>query len=97
MVTRTDFDTPRADNLGEPDVDSLELLKEQRHAKASDPGDTDDDTYQLPGFELIDDDLTEPVVPVGSDEFRCAGCFLVYHRARIAGGGKGRTMCQDCV
>lgn len=98
MVTRTDFDAARGDRLGDPDVDSLELIQEGRRTRAADLGEASDDgAYEPAGEDAIDDDMTGPVVPVGANEFRCRGCFLIFHRARIANVHDGHILCQDCV
>ena len=95
----TDFDAPRA-TAAEPETESLELLQERRGtqpAVLTDP-DLTEEPYELPVYEIVEDELTAPVVPVQSDEFRCMGCFLVLHRTLLAEEGEGdHALCRDCV
>jgi hypothetical protein len=52
--------------------------------------------YELPGAELADEELTGPVIPMQSDEFRCRRCFLVHHRSQLAASGHGQDICREC-
>src|SRR5215510_5207450 len=96
----TDYDAPRRDEveLGE---DSLEELKSRRVDAQSGSVDVDDadvaDSFELPGAELADEELTVRVLPMQSDEFRCARCFLVRHRSQLAYERNGQTICHDCA
>jgi len=96
MGTVTDFDTPRT-LAAESETESLDLLQERRSAGAASVlSDTDSpESYELP-FDIVDDDLTAPVIPVQSDEFRCGGCFLVLHRTLLARERGGEHLCRDC-
>jgi Domain of unknown function (DUF4193) len=92
-----DYDAARTTTM-EPETESLDLLKERRQAPADDLADTDfADSYELPGFELLDEELVTSVVPVRADEFRCGSCFLVLHRGLHAGNRKGVDICRDCA
>jgi hypothetical protein len=95
-MASTDYDAPRSASI-EPEAESLELLKERR---ISDGHDLDADTsedYELPGFEILDEELTAPVVPMGQGEFRCGTCYLVFSRSLHAGTRKGADVCRDCA
>lgn len=96
-MSTTDYDTRRAATV-ETETDSLELLKERRATPADDLAEPDTDgSYELPGFDILDEELTAPVIPVRADEFRCGSCFLVLHRSMHAGIRKGHDMCRDCA
>jgi hypothetical protein len=94
MATTTDYDAPRTTVTTD---DSLEDLKARRHAPDMALLDADENDlaadYLLPGTDLLDEDLTVTVVPMKADEFRCARCFLVWHRSQQA---PGRALCRDC-
>ena len=68
----TDYDAPRRDEveLGE---DSLEELKSRRVDAQSASVDIDEgdvaETFELPGADLADEELTVKVLPMQSDEF----------------------------
>jgi hypothetical protein len=69
----TDYDAPRRDevDLGE---DSLEELKSRRVDAQSAIVDVDEtevaETFELPGADLADEELSVRVVPMQADEFR---------------------------
>ena len=95
----TDYDTPRP-SVVEADDDSLEELKARRQATKSagvDLDEPDADDYELPGADLVEDELTVSVVPMRADEFRCDSCFLVHHRSQLVVTGSGRRVCRDCA
>ena len=95
----TDYDAPRKaeEDLSE---DSLEALKARRTEKPSAVVDEDEsdlaEGYELPGADLSGEELTVMVMPAQADEFTCASCFLVRHRAPIARERDGRKYCKDC-
>src|SRR3981189_3112240 len=95
----TDYDAPRRDEveLGE---DSIEELKSRRVDSQSGSVDVDEveaDSFELPGADLADEELTVRVLPMQADEFRCSRCFLVHHRSQLAYERKGDLICPDCV
>jgi hypothetical protein len=83
----TDYDAPRRDevDLGE---DSIEELKSRRTDAQSGSVDVDEtdvaETFELPGADLADEELSVKVLPMQADEFRCSRCFLVHHRSQLA-------------
>lgn len=94
MATTTDYDAPRTNVTTD---DSLEGLKARRNppdlaAIDADVSDLAAD-FQLPGIDLLDEELTVAVIPMQADEFRCTTCFLVWHRSQQA---TGRSACRDC-
>ncbi|GIJ51846.1 hypothetical protein Val02_87320 [Virgisporangium aliadipatigenens] len=96
----TDYDAPRRDevDLGE---DSLEELKSRRVDAQSAIVDVDEtevaETFELPGADLADEELSVRVVPMQADEFRCSRCFLVHHRSQLAAERNGEYICRECA
>lgn len=95
-----DYDELRSD-VKESQNTSLEALKS---ASAPDPRsvvrelDVDDsgESADLPGGEILNDELTVQVIPQGADEFVCQSCFLVRHRSQKAREKDGLAYCRDC-
>jgi formylmethanofuran dehydrogenase subunit E len=96
----TDYDAPRRDevDLGE---DSLEELKSRRTDAQSSTVDIDEseaaESFELPGADLADEELTVKVLPMQADEFRCSRCFLVHHRSQLAAERNGELICRECA
>ena len=95
----TDYDTPRKtdDDLNE---DSLEELKARRTDKAAGLADLDEgdnESLELPGADLSNEELSVRVLPRQADEFTCSVCFLVHHRSQLASTSNGRLVCRDCA
>jgi hypothetical protein len=96
----TDYDAPRRDevDLGE---DSLEELKSRRTDSQSAVVDVDEtevaESFELPGADLADEELTVKVLPMQVDEFRCSKCFLVHHRSQLASEKNGQLICNECA
>ena len=95
----TDYDAPRR---GEVDLgeDSLEELKARRVDAQSAIVDVDEaevaESFELPGADLADEELTVKVLPMQADEFRCSRCFLVHHRSQLATERNGELICREC-
>jgi hypothetical protein len=96
----TDYDAPRRDevDLGE---DSIEELKSRRTDAQSGSVDVDEtdvaETFELPGADLADEELSVKVLPMQADEFRCSRCFLVHHRSQLAYERNGELICTECA
>ena len=96
----TDYYAPRRDevDLGE---DSLEELKARRTDSQSAVVDVDEtevaESFELPGADLADEELTVKVLPMQVDEFRCSKCFLVHHRSQLAVEKNGELICKECA
>ena len=96
----TDYDAPRRDevDLGE---DSIEELKSRRTDTQSGSVDVDEtdvaETFELPGADLADEELSVKVLPMQADEFRCSRCFLVHHRSQLAYERNGELICTECA
>jgi hypothetical protein len=98
MATTTDYDAPRGQIVD--DEDSLEELKARRttaQAALVDFDEADADTFDLPGVDLADEELSVTVVPMRTDEFRCSRCFLVHHRSQRVTGRDGQDICRECA
>jgi Domain of unknown function (DUF4193) len=96
----TDYDAPRRDevDLGE---DSLEELKSRRTDSQSAVVDVDEtevaESFELPGADISDEELSVKVLPMQVDEFRCSKCFLVHHRSQLASEKNGQLICKECA
>jgi len=97
-MATTEYDAPRRSPVDEADSD-VDALAASRAGQQSPLADVDEgdtaDAVDLPGAELIGEELTMPVVPKQADEFTCASCFLVQHRSRIAPGPSATLICVD--
>lgn len=97
----TDYDAPRRDEVDLAGEDSIEELKSRRVDAQSGSVDVDEaevaDTFELPGAELADEELTVRVLPMQADEFRCSRCFLVHHRSQLAYERDGELICTECA
>jgi len=95
----TDYDAPRKTDE-EMREDSLEELKNRRNDQKSANVDEDEveaaESFELPGADLSHEELTVRVLPRQSDEFTCAGCFLVKHRSQVAEIRGEDVYCVDC-
>ena len=93
-----DYDAPRRTQV-EPEEESLEELAGRRNDPTTAVIDVDEadaaDSFELPGADLSDEELTVRVIPKQADEFTCTSCFLVHHRSRLADAG--RLICTDCA
>jgi hypothetical protein len=92
----TDYDKPRR-SPADADEDVQELAA-RRSAAESAAADFDEaaEAIDAPGADHSDEELTVAVVPMLADEFRCAECFLVYHRNQLAGQRHGQDICREC-
>lgn len=94
----TDYDAPRQPVV-ELEDDSLDELKARRATPQSPTADLDEqdgDNFELPGADVLEDELTVTVVPMLADEFRCDRCFLVHHRSQLV-TQQGKRLCRDCA
>lgn len=94
----TDYDAPRGGAV-ELAEDSLEDLKARREDAQSAAVDVDEtaDVFELPGVEMLDEELTVAVVPIRVDEFRCSRCFLIHHHSQLASERGGELICRECA
>jgi hypothetical protein len=95
-----DYDAPRRDTTDETGDESLQTLTVTRDDdKATVDVDEDDaaESFELPGADLSDEELTVRVVPIQRDEFTCSSCFLVHHRSHLASERGGQPICSECA
>lgn len=96
----TDYDAPRKqdDELKE---DSIEELQTRRGDSQSGSVDEDEaaaaESFELPGADLSNEELSVVVLPAQEDEFTCGSCFLVRHRSQVAEERGGVKFCVECV
>jgi hypothetical protein len=96
----TDYDASRKSEE-EQKEESLEALRLAATDKDTKSGRIDEDeteaaeSFELPGADLSDEELSVEVVPKQDDEFTCSVCFLVHHRsARMS---ENPLVCRDCA
>jgi hypothetical protein len=97
----TDYDAPRVSVEDEIGADSLEALKVNRADTQSPTVDVEEpdtaESFELPGADLSDEELTVKVLPKQKDEFTCSRCFLVQHRSNLAEETGSEMICMDCA
>jgi Domain of unknown function (DUF4193) len=98
-MTATDYDAPRrpAADLAEDSLEELTARRQVAQSPSADVDEVDAESFELPGADLADEELTVPVVPMRANEFRCSSCFLVHHRSQLAGERNGQPLCRDCA
>ena len=96
----TDYDAPRKTDE-ETSEDSIEELKTRRNDKNSGKVDEDEveaaESFELPGADLSNEELSVRVLPRQDDEFTCSRCFLVHHRSQLAYEENGQLVCTECA
>lgn len=99
MSKPIDYDSPRRPGF-DTGEDRAEELAVRSTAARSLGRDLDEaeaaETPESSGADASDEELTAPVVPIQSDEFRCTRCFLVHHQSRLAARADGQDVCQEC-
>ncbi len=64
---------------------------------SSDVDDVPDvESFDVGDLDVVDGELTAPVVPIAADEFRCGSCFLIRHRSQLSRARDGLSICHDC-
>src|SRR5690625_311169 len=95
----TDYDATRKN-----DEELREDCSEERQARRTDTqsavvgegGAAAAEGFALARADRSDEALQVTVLPARSDEFTCASCFLVRHRAQVALEEDGMLYCTDC-
>ena len=54
------------------------------------------EAYELPGAELVSEELDVEILAQQADEFTCSSCFLVRHRSQVARESGPLLFCRDC-
>ena len=97
----TDYDAPRrneADELGEDSLEELKARRAEAQSASVDVDETDfNESLELPGADLSNEELTVRVLPKQEDEFTCSRCFLVHHRSQLASEKNGQQVCRECA
>jgi len=95
----TDYDTPRKtdDDLAEDSIEELKATRTRVVVGLADLEEGDNESLELPGADLSDEQLTVQVLPRQADEFTCTRCFLVHHRSRLASSTRQDSVCLDCA
>lgn len=93
-----DYDASRSTPTDDTADEALDVLTARRSTGKAGDTDTEDTVEGFPsvGLDIIDEELSVPVVPMRTDEFRCARCFLVHHRSRLADHPTVQ-LCRDCA
>src|SRR5690625_6782390 len=95
----TEYHAPLKTEEDEHSEDSLEELKARRHDKNSGKVDEDEveaaESFELPGADLSNEELTAKLLPPQSDESTCGCCFLVNNRGNLTEQRKGQLICRD--
>ncbi|WP_313674251.1 DUF4193 domain-containing protein [Mycolicibacterium sp.] len=94
-----DYDAPRRASVdADEPLDELAVRRNDSTTAVLDIDEADAvASYELPGADLFDEELTVRVVPKQPDEFTCSSCFLVHHRSRLARGNNGDAICTECA
>jgi hypothetical protein len=95
----TDYDTPRKtdDDLAEDSIEELKATRTRVNVGVADLDEGDNESLELPGADLSDEQLTVQVLPRQADEFTCTKCFLVHHRTQMAQSARLDSVCLDCA
>lgn len=95
----TDYDAPRKtdDELSEDSLEELKARRREKSAVAVEDEAELAESYELPGADLSNEELSVRVLPRQADEFTCSRCFLVHHRSQLAQAKKGQLICRDCA
>ena len=98
MSKPIDYDAPRRPPAEfDGGVQELNALSDLARSPRVDLDDAEvAENFDLPGADMSSEELTAAVVPMQSDEFRCARCFLVQHRSQLAGQSNGQEICSEC-
>jgi hypothetical protein len=96
MSNPIDYDAPRRSAAGLDD-DGAQELNALSDVGRSPSVDLDEvESFDVPGADPTGEELSVEVVPMQSDEFRCARCFLVQHRSQLAEQSDGEEICSEC-
>jgi hypothetical protein len=96
----TDYDTPRKvdEDLGEDSLEELKARRADRQAGVFEGDEADlAESFELPGADLSNEELSLRVLPRQADEFTCSRCFLVHHRSQLAEERNGQLICRECA
>lgn len=95
----TDYDAPRKseEEMSEDSIEELKARRREKSAVAVEDEAEMAESFELPGADLSNEELSVRVLPRQADEFTCSRCFLVHHRSQLAQTKKGQLICRDCA
>ena len=95
----TDYDAPRKtdEDLAEDSLEELKATRTKAVVQVAELDESDNESLELPGADLSNEQLTVRVLPPQSDEFTCTRCFLVQHRSLLARHNRREWICKNCV
>ena len=95
----TDYDAPRKseEEMSEDRIEELKARRREKSAVAVEDEAEMAESFELPGADLSNEELSVRVLPRQADEFTCSRCFLVHHRSQLAQTKKGQLICRDCA
>ncbi|MBS2533558.1 DUF4193 domain-containing protein [Catenulispora sp. NF23] len=95
----TDYDAPRKtdEDLAEDSIEELKATRTKAVVQVAELDESDNESLELPGADLSNEQLTVRVLPPQSDEFTCTRCFLVQHRSLLARHNRREWICKNCV
>lgn len=95
----TDYDAPRKtdEDLAEDSIEELKATRTKAVIQVAELDESDNESLELPGADLSNEQLTVRVLPPQSDEFTCTRCFLVQHRSLLARHNRREWICKNCV
>lgn len=99
MSTVSDYDARRVSDVETADGSALRELAPVLPGLATAVVDDDpngEPVFELPGADLLDEELSMAVIPRQTDEFTCSSCHLVQHRSRLHSLRGEPPMCADC-
>jgi len=95
----TDYDAPRKtdEDLAEDSIEELKGARTKTAVGVAELDESDNESLDLPGADLSEEQLTVQVLPRQNDEFTCTKCFLVQHRSLLARHTRRDWICKDCA
>ncbi|MQA01490.1 MAG: DUF4193 family protein [Streptosporangiales bacterium] len=95
----TDYDAPRKteEEVSEDSIEELKARRREKSAVAVEDEAELAESFELPGADLSNEELSVRVLPRQADEFTCSRCFLVHHRSQLVENKKGKLVCKDCA
>jgi hypothetical protein len=100
MSSAPDYDAPRRPviDVGDAADDALDVGRTASQSPTFDLDEADAvERYVTAGLDAADEELTAPVIPIMTDEFRCSRCFLVQHRSQVAVHEGEIYVCRECA
>ncbi|MEZ0109909.1 hypothetical protein ABH920_003923 [Catenulispora sp. EB89] len=95
----TDYDAPRKtdEDLAEDSIEELKATRTKAAVRGAELEESDNESLELPGADLSDEQLVVQVVPLQSNEFTCSRCFLVQNRSLLARHTRREWICKNCA